>query len=81
MTANGSLQTIIVPPGATRLYLGFVDGYTYQDTPDGYDDNSGALSVTVSALPVCDPPPSGLVAWWPGDGNAIDVVGGQNGAR
>jgi hypothetical protein len=24
--------------------------------------------------------PPGLVAWWPGNGNAIDVVGGNNGA-
>ena len=23
----------------------------------------------------CTPPPSGLVAWWPGDGFALDVVG------
>jgi hypothetical protein len=79
VAASGLGQTIIVPPGATRLYLGFVDGYTYQDTPDGYDDNSGSLFVNVSGLPVCDPPPAGLVAWWPGDGNAIDVVGAQNG--
>lgn len=75
----GASQTFIVPPGATRLYLGFVDGYTYEDTPDGYDDNTGSLSVTVDALPACDPPPSGLVAWWPGDGNTIDVVAAHNG--
>jgi hypothetical protein len=27
----------------------------------------------------CFPPPAGMVAWWPGDGNANDVVGGNNG--
>jgi hypothetical protein len=27
----------------------------------------------------CVPAPSGLVAWWPGDGNADDIVGGNNG--
>jgi hypothetical protein len=27
----------------------------------------------------CDPPPPGLVAWWPGDGNTTDIVGGNNG--
>ena len=79
ITTNGAAQTIFVPSGATRLYLGFVDGYAYPDSPDGYNDNSGALSVMVSGLPVCDPPPAGLVAWWPGDGNAVDVVGGHNG--
>jgi hypothetical protein len=27
----------------------------------------------------CTPPPSGMVAWWPGDGNAFDIQGGNNG--
>jgi hypothetical protein len=27
----------------------------------------------------CVPAPSGLVSWWPGDGNADDIVGGNNG--
>src|SRR5437764_1094046 len=27
----------------------------------------------------CVAPPSGLVGWWPGDGNANDVGGGSNG--
>jgi len=27
----------------------------------------------------CVPPPSGLVSWWPGDGNAEDIVGGNDG--
>jgi hypothetical protein len=28
---------------------------------------------------VCVQPPSGMVAWWPGDGNANDIRGGNNG--
>ena len=28
---------------------------------------------------VCVPPPSGIVAWLPGDGNANDIIGGNNG--
>ncbi len=28
---------------------------------------------------VCTPPPSGMVSWWPGDGNANDIVSGNNG--
>ena len=31
-------------------------------------------------VPVCAPPPSNLVAWWEGEGNAIDNVGTNNGA-
>jgi len=28
----------------------------------------------------CTPPPSGLVAWWPGDDNYNDIIGGNTGA-
>lgn len=28
---------------------------------------------------VCTPPPSGMVAWWPGDGNANSIIGSNNG--
>ena len=28
---------------------------------------------------VCAPTPAGLVSWWPGDGNAKDMVGGNDG--
>ena len=27
----------------------------------------------------CAQPPSGMVGWWPGDGNANDIIGGNNG--
>jgi hypothetical protein len=27
----------------------------------------------------CAPPPSGMVAWWPGDGDARDIVGARDG--
>ena len=48
LTANGMAQVIRVPTGASRLYLGFIDAYSYTDTPDGYDDNSGSFSVAVT---------------------------------
>ncbi|HXT40398.1 MAG TPA: LamG-like jellyroll fold domain-containing protein, partial [Candidatus Angelobacter sp.] len=47
-------------------------------------DNFGAttmsapISVTVSAPTVCVSAPPGLVAWWPGDDNAFDIVGKKN---
>src|ERR1043166_567128 len=41
------------------------------------------LVAVLSALPAhaqtCAPRPAGLVAWWPGDGNARDIIGGRNG--
>src|SRR5258708_7333924 len=30
--------------------------------------------------PSCTPPASGLVGWWPGEGNANDIVGSNNAA-
>jgi len=36
------------------------------------DLNAGNLAVP---LPPCAPPPSGMVGWWPGDGNANDISG------
>ncbi len=39
-----------------------------------------AVSVSYGAPPdVCTPPPSGLVAWYSGEGNANDIQGGNNG--
>jgi hypothetical protein len=49
LTATNTAQLISVPAGATKLYLGLIDGDSYDDTPDAYDDNSGAFSVTVSS--------------------------------
>jgi hypothetical protein len=33
----------------------------------------------VHAQLACVPPPSGMVGWWPGDGNANDIKGSNNG--
>ena len=38
----------------------------------------GATQALAQSSPVCVPPPSGMVAWWPGDGNALDLAGGNN---
>ena len=35
--------------------------------------------ISVSATGACDPPPSGLVSWWKGEGNASDTIGTNNG--
>jgi len=34
---------------------------------------------TPTATPTPIQPPSGIVGWWPGDGNANDIVGGNHG--
>jgi len=33
----------------------------------------------ITSAQSCVPPPAGLVSWWPGDGNANDIVGQNNG--
>jgi Concanavalin A-like lectin/glucanases superfamily len=37
------------------------------------------LSTDMMAAQVCIEPPSGLVSWWPGDGNAEDIVDDNHG--
>ncbi len=41
--------------------------------------NAGSAGKCAPASTACYPPPSGIAGWWPGDGNANDIVGGDNG--
>lgn len=55
-------------------------------TGTGQNGTTGGKGTTQPALNAspqasCTPPPSGLVAWYPGDGNANDIQGGNNGTR
>ena len=36
--------------------------------------------LTVTSPPTCDPAPSGMVAWWRAEGNALDSMGTNNGS-
>jgi hypothetical protein len=47
LVGDGKRRSYHVPAGATRLYLGFADGYLYVGSPGWYGNNDGALSVTV----------------------------------
>jgi hypothetical protein len=40
-----------------------------------------ALAQGGEVTPSCVTPPSGIVGWWKGDGNAVDTVSGNNGAE
>jgi len=42
---------------------------------------SGTITGALETYPAfeCAPPPSGLVSWWPGDGNANDLTGANHG--
>ena len=39
----------------------------------------GIVCVVRLANAQCVPPPAGIIAWWPGEGNANDIVGTNNG--
>ena len=54
---SGSVQNFWVPDGATRLFLGIVDGSYFVGGPDYYDNNVGSFSATfeVTTVPEIDP--------------------------
>lgn len=49
LVGDGKRRRYRVPARATRLFLGFADGYLYQGPPGWYGNNSGELTVTVAA--------------------------------
>ncbi len=54
LDASSALQSFAVPSGATRLYLGFADAWNESSVtgqPGWYFDNTGSLSLTVTAVP------------------------------
>jgi hypothetical protein len=46
-TSSGTLHQIIVPAGATRLFLGIADGSYFEGDPGYYDDDGGAYQASV----------------------------------
>src|SRR6266446_6111168 len=40
---------------------------------------TGLITAFRAPAAACFPPPAGIVGWWPGDGDANDVVGTNNG--
>jgi hypothetical protein len=51
LVGDGRDLRVDVPYGATRLFLGFADGYLYKGDPGWYSNNSGELLVTVEVEP------------------------------
>jgi hypothetical protein len=46
----------------------------------GAGNGDFAAGDAYTILPVCTPPPAGMVAWYAGDGDATDLIGSNNGA-
>lgn len=45
--AADAFQSFIAPVGATRLFLGIPDGFSFGGAPGAYDDNDGSYSVRI----------------------------------
>jgi hypothetical protein len=52
---TGTTQSFLVPDGATRLFLGIVDGSYFVGGPDYYDNNDGAFTATFTVAAVPEP--------------------------
>ncbi len=58
-------------------------GYNFTSTANvgqPYDFSMGVIG-TVGCMPECVPPPTGMISWWPGEGNAHDIIGGLIGGH
>ena len=47
----GAGGSFIVPIGATKLYLGLPDGFSFQGPPGTYNDNTGGFAITGVGVP------------------------------
>ena len=69
-------------PGQTyRMEIGLKLQSEFEDGPGDYDLNPVVIGGVGREVPAPVPiqPPGGMVGWWPADGNAEDIVGGNDG--
>jgi hypothetical protein len=52
---SGAVQSFLVPDGATRLFLGIVDGGYFVGGPDYYNNNRGSFTADFEVVPEIDP--------------------------
>ena len=73
---NGATNTSLT---LTNVSFSEAGSYSVTVTNTFGATNSSNAVLTVNAPPPCAPVPSGLISWWPGEGNANDAVGLNNG--
>ena len=72
----------VVPVGTRAVRVTMISIRTEGSYNDGYFDNLFLGLCTGEQQPTggdCVTPPSGIVGWWPGDGNAADLQGANPG--
>ena len=63
----------------TNIQFGQAGNYSVLVTNPFGSTNSAVAALNVTPEPVGVPVPSGIVAWWQGESNALEVIGGNNG--
>jgi hypothetical protein len=53
----GDIQSFLVPEQATRLFLGFADGFNVQGLPAYYNDNTGSVVANFDIQSAAEPVP------------------------
>jgi hypothetical protein len=84
---NGSLAagavtnvTVGINSNANALAIGsYSANVTFTNLTNGSGTTNRVVALTVTLPPSCVPAPSGLVGWWPAEGNANDIAGTNNG--
>ena len=78
-TQTGKLYMGSTVEGSQEYYAGLVDeveifnrALSQTEIQAIYNAGSAGKCIT------CTPPPPNMVSWWPGDGNASDIQGGNN---
>jgi hypothetical protein len=74
LTSSAEFQTFISPVGATRLFLGIPDGFSFVGVPGAYDDNDGfyRVRVGINEIPSAVPEPVSMLLF----GTGLVGVGG-----
>ena len=72
--ANATNATLTL----TNVQLSLAGNYSVLVTNLLGATNSAAATLTV-VVPQCNSAPAGLVSWWPAEGNANDIISGNNG--
>lgn len=49
-SGEGEIQKFVAPAGATRLFVGIADGFSFDGQPGAYEDNDGFYEVVISEV-------------------------------